>query len=79
MLLNFLDLSVLPSLNVTEIDRKSKTYPITVNHSSSDLLNRTEYFRLTSTNGLSYLKIGMTIDHIPERLKPYLPLFCQVG
>jgi Zn-dependent M16 (insulinase) family peptidase len=72
------DLSVLPSLQISDIDRNGKDYPVRETQISTKNGSSSAFFRLTSTNGISYLKVGMSIDHIPEELQTYLPLFCSV-
>jgi Zn-dependent M16 (insulinase) family peptidase len=72
------DLSVLPSLQISDINRFGKDYPVVTHQISTQNVQSSGLFRLTSTNGISYLKVGLSIDHIPEELQTYLPLFCSV-
>ena len=68
------DISVLPTLGIDDISKSGKNYPVdivTVN-------DRNVSFRSTSTNGVSYLKVSFSMDHLPIELRPYLPLYTQV-
>ena len=68
------DASVLPILNVeTDISREMKK-PVLVHHKLSDVSVQTS---AQKTNGINYLKAVFRMDHVPDELVPYLPLFAS--
>lgn len=74
------DASVLPILNVeTDISRQL-TKPILVDHKISDVVIQTS---AQATNGINYFKALIKMDHLPDDLVHYFPLFAscltQVG
>ncbi|OLY78858.1 Presequence protease, mitochondrial [Smittium mucronatum] len=67
------DLSCLPTLNLDDVTKSVDRYAIDINSIS----NTPVQWRVTSTNGISYLKIANGIQSLPSDLVPYLPLFCD--
>lgn len=63
------DLSVLPTLKVSDIDRTGVSRPISYNDETK-LIQR----RITDTNGLTYMRALRPVD-VPFELYPYLSLF----
>ncbi|CAG8655750.1 15310_t:CDS:2, partial [Dentiscutata heterogama] len=67
------DLSVLPSLRVSDISREMKRIPLE-HHVLEDCPIQ---WRTTATNGITYFRMISKIDGLPDELKIYLPLFAQ--
>ncbi|CAG8808957.1 28124_t:CDS:2, partial [Dentiscutata erythropus] len=67
------DLSVLPSLRVSDISREMKRIPLE-HHVLEDCPVQ---WRTTATNGITYFRMISKIDGLPNELKIYLPLFAQ--
>lgn len=63
-------LARIPSLSLSDLDRKNKTVPILERqlHGTSMLLH--DLF----TNGIVYLDLGFNLRSLPERFLPYVPL-----
>ncbi|KAI9296075.1 hypothetical protein K502DRAFT_290083 [Neoconidiobolus thromboides FSU 785] len=62
------DLSCLPSLNLSDIQLKPNFFEVEKRNNNN--------FRITDTNGISYLKFKFTTE-LPTELRAYLPLFCE--
>ncbi|OMJ16676.1 Presequence protease, mitochondrial [Smittium culicis] len=67
------DLSCLPTLKLDDVSKSIERYAIDL----SSINNIPVQWRVTSTNGISYLKISNGIQFLPSELIPYLPLFCD--
>lgn len=64
------DLSLLPSLHISDIPRTADVYPVT---SKESVMNR-----ITDTNGITYLRAKKSLNQsIPRELYPYLSLFAE--
>jgi Zn-dependent M16 (insulinase) family peptidase len=66
------DLSSLPTLKVSDIDRTGVSRPVSFSDTiaGSQAVQR----RITDTNGLTYMRAARTVD-VPYELYPYLSLF----
>ncbi|CAG8628885.1 16489_t:CDS:10, partial [Gigaspora rosea] len=67
------DLSVLPSLRVSDISREMRRIPL----EHHNLENCPVQWRTTVTNGITYFRMISKIGELPDELKIYLPLFAQ--
>ncbi|CAG8615115.1 492_t:CDS:10, partial [Cetraspora pellucida] len=67
------DLSVLPSLHVSDISREMRRIPL----EHRNLEECPVQWRTTATNGITYFKIISKIDGLPDELRIYMPLFAQ--
>ncbi|MEA3465904.1 MAG: insulinase family protein [Thermodesulfobacteriota bacterium] len=68
------DLSCLPTLQLSDIDTSE---PEVVSR-SVELAGQTVMLYPQPTNGLGYINLYFSCDHIDESLRPYLPLFSTV-
>eukprot|EP01134_Creolimax_fragrantissima_P007471 CFRG7471T1 len=73
------DLSCLPSLGISDIERKINTV---VTNSTSLSINGTNSVKIQTceqpTNQMTYMRAVFSTEHVPAHLKPYIPLFCRV-
>ena len=68
------DLDCLPTLTMADID---PVEPQTTSK-SIHLAGKPVQLYPQPTNGLSYINLAFSCDHIDDTLRPYLPLFCSV-
>ncbi|CAL1536313.1 unnamed protein product [Lymnaea stagnalis] len=68
------DLSCLPSLKVTDLDKKIKPEPIEIKEAGWSFIQTC----VQPTNGVTYLRMASNLEGLSEELMPYVPLFCQV-
>lgn len=68
------DLACLPTLQLHDIAPKMKR--TILDHTG--LCNAPVQWRTTATNGITYFRAISTLPHLPQELKLYLPLFCDV-
>ncbi|MBN2645874.1 MAG: insulinase family protein [Desulfuromonadaceae bacterium] len=68
------DLSCLPDLELTDIDRKE---PVTTSETHHLDTEEVELF-IQPTNGLSYINLFLPCDHLDEDLLNEVPLFCSL-
>lgn len=69
------DVSCLPSLRIEDIERRPqpvKTISVNSNGTSVQLC-------VQPTNGVTYFRAISSIASLPQHLKPYVPLFCNVA
>ncbi|KAI8814812.1 Metalloenzyme, LuxS/M16 peptidase-like protein [Cladochytrium replicatum] len=76
------DLSVLPTLETSDIAKEGKSYPvelIPVGSASSHATHApTTQWRSTNTNGVSYITLDSSaFSSLPRDLLMYVPLFCS--
>lgn len=69
------DISCLPTLGLQDIARETSWYDVARDDSSGAPV----YWRATDTNGVSYLRVSNQADGIPNHLRPFIPLFCDVS
>ncbi|PVU94525.1 hypothetical protein BB559_002974 [Furculomyces boomerangus] len=67
------DISCLPTLVLDDVSRNINRYAIDLSSVESVPVQ----WRVTATNGISYLKAINSIPNLPQNLVPYLPLFCE--
>ena len=70
----FLDISCLPCLKVSDIERYAKTYSLDHNTIKDKIPMQ---LRFTPTNGVSYFKGVNSINALPQGLLQYLPIFAD--
>jgi Zn-dependent M16 (insulinase) family peptidase len=64
-------LASIPSLKLSDLDRKNKIIPLThLDRQGAPIL-----FHDLFTNGIAYLDLGFNIHTLPEKYLPYVPLF----
>ncbi|XP_029657289.2 presequence protease, mitochondrial [Octopus sinensis] len=69
------DLSCLPTIHVADIERDIVRVPTTIHHASSGV---PIYCCAQPTNEITYLNLLADTSHLPDDLKPYLPLFTDI-
>lgn len=68
------DLSCLPTLEMADIDPTESVIPCR----TIELADKTIHLYPQPTNGLCYLNLSFSCDHIEESHRPYLPLFSSL-
>lgn len=69
------DLSCLPTLHLSDISTKTKRTAL----DHTGLCNTPVQWRTTGTNGITYFRAISNLPSLPDELKMYLPLFCDVS
>lgn len=64
-------LATIPSLKLSDIDRKMKTIPIEVEQTGG----QTTLYHDLFTNGIVYLDLGFNLHRLPQQYLPYVNLF----
>ncbi|RMF86462.1 MAG: peptidase M16 [Nitrospinota bacterium] len=64
-------LATIPSLKLSDLDRKVKTVPLAVLEQQGTPVLYHDLF----TNGILYLDVGFNLHALPQEYLPYLPLF----
>ncbi|MEM7801811.1 MAG: peptidase M16, partial [Chloroflexota bacterium] len=65
------DLAKLPMLQISDLDKDVKTFPIEVEMEDGNEMLHHDLF----TNGIVYFRLGIDLHVIPQDLLPYIPLF----
>jgi len=65
------DLAKIPRLNLSDLDRESKTVPLEISESAGAQILYHDLF----TNGIVYLDVGFDLHRVPQELLPYVGMF----
>ncbi|CAF5177367.1 unnamed protein product, partial [Rotaria magnacalcarata] len=68
------NVDVLPTLSISDIDRKVVRVPIIQGHTGNTYVQLCEQ----PTNGITYFRCLLNTFDLPNELKPYLPLFVNI-
>ena len=67
-------LATIPSLQLSDIDKKVKTLPLTIQKEGESLVLYHDLF----TNGIVYLDLGFDLHSVPQKLLPFIGLYGRV-